>query len=159
MIERLNIIDVTANLEEQWVIDNKPNKPICKYNKRNEEEEVSKDLTLNIDTIHVYPASVTRFIEHFLMPASSFTLVSGSQESIMSFEDSDVSTFNFCTIPLTETKNLKKKNILSIVYVNANLNILLYRKEMPSIYWLLTMHTLLMVHVRKMTSFNRKWIC
>ena len=109
MIERLNIIDVTANLEEQWVIDNKPNKPIFKYNKRNEEEEVSKDLTLNIDTIHVYPASVTRFIEHFLMPASSFTLVSGSQESIMSFEDSDVSTFNFCTIPLIETKKLKKK--------------------------------------------------
>ena len=109
MIERLNIIDVTANLEEQWVIDNKPNKPIFKYNKRNEEEEVSKDLTLNIDTIHVYPASVTRFIEHFLMPASSFTLVSGSQESIMSFEDSDVSTFNFCTIPLIETKKLKKR--------------------------------------------------
>ena len=84
---------MTATLEEQWVVDNTTNKPIFKYNKRKEEKEVLKEMTINIDTIHIYPASVTRFIQHFLRPASSFTLVSGSQESILSFEDSDVSRY------------------------------------------------------------------
>ena len=53
---------------------------------------VSRCGSINMDAIHIYPGTIQKFIEHFLVPTNSLLNLADSTESIESFEDSDVST-------------------------------------------------------------------
>ena len=70
--------------------------PIFTLEERKEKEkrEVFRNCLLSVGAIHIYPGTIQKFIEHYLVPTNSLVNLSDSTESIKSFEDSDVSTNN-----------------------------------------------------------------
>ena len=75
--------------KELKLLENVPNEPLFVYEENRQKNEVSKDYKFTVETIHIYPGSILKVLENFVVPTKHLISLEGSDESIDSINESD----------------------------------------------------------------------
>ena len=88
-VQSIDIIDVKDHQKELKLLENVPNEPLFVYEENRQKNEVSKDYKFIVETIHIYPGSILKVLENFVVPTKHLISMEGSDESIDSIDESD----------------------------------------------------------------------